>query len=104
MSELAHSNAKEARCAALVRALAAYACDAGEERRWSEARAEARAGQRWGSDRHLVEHIEAKPGGVTLGPAVCALSELAALEEAVSERVREVAALKVHEYVCTGRC
>lgn len=96
MSELARSNAKEARCAALVRALAASACDAGGEGQRSEARAEARAGQRWGSDRHLVEHINAEPGRVTLGAAVCALSELAALEEAISERAREVAALKVY--------
>ena len=95
MSELARSNAKEARCAALVRALTASVCDSERE---TQKKGEARAGRRWGLDPHLVERIEAEPGGgrgVASGAAVCALSELAALEEAVSERAREVAALEV---------
>ncbi|CAN0099270.1 unnamed protein product, partial [Laminaria digitata] len=94
VSELERSNAKEARCAALVRALAASACDAddGEQGQRTDS---SRAGGRWGSDPHLVKPIDAESGGgVNLGAAVCALSELAALEEAISERTREIAALK----------
>ena len=63
-------------------------CDGGEEGQ----RTEARAVRRCGSDRHLVARVKSEPGRV---PIVWALHVFAALEEAMSERAREAAALKV---------
>lgn len=85
VSELARSDAKEARRIEQVQALLASARDAGGR------------GQLHGDDsrRHSAGGAGPVQGCNAGGGAACALSEMAALGEAIAERAREVENLKV---------
>lgn len=96
VSELARTNAREARRADQLRALLASArraTDRGSECSIGRVPVGAPAGYK------VVEWIGAESEGMPKHSTVgtCALSELAALEEVIEERAREVASLKVRE-------
>lgn len=88
VSELARSDAKEARRIEQVQALLASARDAG-------GRGPSRGAHGDDFRRHSAGAVGAVQGCNAGGGAACALSEMAALGEAIAERAREVAELKV---------
>lgn len=88
LSELERYDLKEASRVEQVKALLASACgaDGGKEPGVND----------WEGGGHCSSgQIGMGPAGISRNKAACTLSELAALEEAIAERAREIAALKV---------